>query len=129
MRKPRFLHTRKLWYSPELDDPEVNVNYADDNRYEVMTYDEANLVSSNDSMSFDTGKHLPVLDIDFDAHLEPSTTAGHYHLYLNKRLSWENYVKLLDVMQEVGLLEQGFVKLSKERRGTFARKPGHKKVR
>jgi hypothetical protein len=130
VRRPSFLALRKIWYSPELDDPAVNPNYADDNRYEVSSYEEANLVSSSlsDRLSFKSD-HMPVLDIDFEAHLEPSSTPGHYHLYLNRRLTWENYQKLLDVMQEIGLLEQGFVKLSKERGATFARKPGHKKVR
>lgn len=118
-----FISVRKFFYSPEMDDPEIPENYAKDSRYEVQDLRDANLVSSE----VDDIWHMPVLDIDFPAHLEPSSTPGHYHLYLNQKVSWEQYKKLLDVMGEIGLLEPGFVKLSKQRGATYVRKPGHKK--
>jgi hypothetical protein len=133
--KPAFLANRKTWFSPTLDAPGVNPNYANDERYEVKDYDAANLVSSSVTNPYEfttpgaPTAHLPVLDLDLEAHLEPSTTPGHYHLYLNKGVSWAQYCKLLDVMAECGLLEEGFVRLSKERGATFVRKPGHKKIK
>lgn len=129
LRKPQWLSNRKFWFSPELDDPTANPNYADDNRYSVNNYEDANLVSSNvNDGGFNLNYHLPVLDIDYPAHLEPSTTEGHYHLYLNKRITWTQYCKIMDAMYEAGLLEAGFVKLSKKRGATFVRKPGHRKA-
>lgn len=67
--------------------------------------------------------HLPVIDIDFPARLEPSSTEGHFHLYLDRSMTAENLFKLLDVMEEVGLVEPGYVAASKQRGYTTARLP------
>ena len=67
--------------------------------------------------------HTPVLDIDFPAALVPSSTPGKYHLYLDMPMPWEKYVKLLDVMAEVGILEPGYVGASKARGFTAVRLP------
>lgn len=71
--------------------------------------------------------HRPVLDIDFPAHLIPSTTEGHFHLYLDKTMTWGNFEKLLLVMGEVGLLEQGYVDASIARGYSSVRLPWVKK--
>ena len=68
--------------------------------------------------------HAPALDIDFPARLLPSSTAGHFHLYLDTIMYWEDYAKLLRVMAEVGILEQGYVDASLERKMTCLRRPG-----
>lgn len=66
---------------------------------------------------------FPVLDLDFPAAVFPSTTRGHYHLYLGTRLSWAQYVKLLTVLGEVGILEPGYVAASLRRGYTAVRLP------
>lgn len=71
--------------------------------------------------------HKPLLDLDMAAKLIPSSTEGHFHLYIDKPMTWDNYIKLLDVMAEVGILEQGFVDASKYRKATFLRLPHVKK--
>lgn len=71
--------------------------------------------------------HLPMFDIDMPAMLLRSTTRNHYHLYIDKPMTWENYVKLLDVMAEVGILEAGYVAASKRRGHTSLRPPWVKK--
>lgn len=63
--------------------------------------------------------HRPVLDIDFPAQLIPSTTEGHYHLLLDLPMEWPVYVKLLDVLAEVGVIEEGYA-LAAKRRGYSA---------
>jgi hypothetical protein len=68
--------------------------------------------------------HLPVIDLDFEAHLEPSSTPGHHHLYLDRALSLEDYLKLLYVMAEVGLVEWGFYETAKARGYGTLRLPG-----
>ena len=75
----------------------------------------------------DSDMHIPVLDLDLDAMLIPSSTPGHHHLYIDKPMTWEQYVKLLDVLAEVGILERGYVNVSKKRRMTQVRTPWTKK--
>jgi len=87
---------------------------------------ESNLVCSDRK---EDGLHIPILDIDMPAMLLKSSTYGHYHLYIDKPMSWENYCKLLDVMAEVGILEPGYVSVSKKRKRTQVRTPWTKKYR
>ena len=74
------------------------------------------------------GMHKPVLDLDFPAKLLDSSTPGHHHLLIDKEMSWEQYVKMLDVLAEVGILQQGYVNASKERKFTCVRLPWVKKT-
>jgi hypothetical protein len=67
--------------------------------------------------------HRPILDLDFDAHLFPSSSADHHHLYLDKVLKWSDYVKLLDVLAEVGIIEPGYRDASIAREFTAVRLP------
>lgn len=71
--------------------------------------------------------HIPVLDLDMDAMLLPSSTPGHHHLFIDKPMTWKQYKKLLDVMAEVGILEPGYVGVSKKRKRTQVRTPWTKK--
>lgn len=73
------------------------------------------------------GTHKPVLDIDMDCVLLESSTPGHHHLFIDKEMSWEDYCKLMDVMAEVGILEEGYVRASKHRKYSAARLPWVKK--
>jgi hypothetical protein len=84
---------------------------------------EAQLVSS---LCTD-GTHMPTLDIDFGASLVPSTTAGHYHLYLNKRLTWRRYRRFLRACKRAGLIEPGYYRSSVRRRATYLWRPGLQK--
>lgn len=67
--------------------------------------------------------HRPILDLDMDAHLVPSSSADHHHLYLDKVLTWSDYVKLLDVLAEVGIIEPGYRDASVAREFTAVRLP------
>ena len=99
--------------------------HVESKREEVPMAD-ANLIGS---LSTVDGLHMPVLDIDYDATLLPSSTAGHYHLYLNKLCSWRQYKKFLKAMADAGLIEKGYVKASLGRKQTFVRKRGVRKTR
>jgi len=92
---------------------------------QVCTEAEATLVSSK-VLGVDN-QHMPVLDIDYRAALVESSTPGHYHLYLNQQLEWNDYKKLLKCMERCGLLQPGFVKNSIRRGASFTRLPGVKK--
>lgn len=93
---------------------------------QVCPEDEATLVSSK-MFGVDDNYHMPVLDIDYKATLVESSTPGHYHLYLNHWVKWEDYKKLLKAMERCGLLQPGFVNNSIKRGASFARLPGVKK--
>lgn len=71
--------------------------------------------------------HKPVLDIDMPVKIFESTTPGHFHLFIDKELDWDSYCKLMDVMAEVGILEQGYVNASKQRKYSAIRLPWVKK--
>lgn len=118
-----FIWPRKYYFAEEIkgssqEDP-CTVSGTDD-RIPVESYDEANLVSSETIH----GDHMPVLDLDVRAFLVPSSTPGNSHLYINHNMLWEDYVKLITVMAEVGILEEGYVKASIARGATFVRRPG-----
>jgi hypothetical protein len=85
---------------------------------------ECNLVSSKvDPELFGLGMHMPALDIDFQAHLLPSSTSGHFHLYLDKPMTWNNYLYLLKALAAVGILESGFLAAARRREATYLRLP------
>lgn len=90
-------------------------------RYEAATPEEANLIGSRLGVS---GLHAPVLDLDFPARLVPSTTEGHFHLYLDVAMTWRTYHDLLLALGRAGVLEPNYVAASLARRQTFVRKPG-----
>lgn len=58
--------------------------------------------------------HQPLFDIDIPIEkvrvLE--SASGNSHLYINKPMTWEDYIKLMRVMVEVGLLQHGWVEKS-----------------
>jgi hypothetical protein len=85
--------------------------------------DAANVVTSRWSGSEVVDLHMPVLDLDFPLVAEPSTTPGHHHLYIDRAMSWDQLVKLMDVMEEIGLLEPGYVEAAKMRGYSSVRLP------
>lgn len=83
---------------------------------------EPNLVCSD----IGDGMHLPCLDIDFAARLVPSSTPGHFHLYLDGMapLTWPQYDKLLAALTEAGIISEGYYNHSQDRQMTCLRRPG-----
>jgi hypothetical protein len=56
--------------------------------------------------------------------LIPSSTEGHYHLLLDKPMSWTKYQNLLTALAEAGIVEHGYAKASIAHGGSYIRKPG-----
>jgi hypothetical protein len=114
---------RKQFYKEVLNDP--TKEYTDEDVVLEPTPDKpANIVSSELSGLWE-GWHAPALDIDIPCEFIPSSTEGHGHLYFPQtRLTWEQYEKLLDVLDECGIIEPGFCAASKERKATYLRLPG-----
>lgn len=95
--------------------------YRDDpNDCRRVSQDKALLVSS----LCEDGTHAPVLDIDFWAELIPSTTPGHFHLYLDKKMSWKKYSQLLEALYEAGIIQRGFYEGCLARKQSMVLLPG-----
>lgn len=73
------------------------------------------------------GVHYALLDLDVPAYLVPSSTEGHSHLYIEHEMSWEKYEALLVALGDAGILESGYVSVSRERKFTALRLPWVKK--
>ena len=73
------------------------------------------------ALEFET--HYPVLDIDIPAHLVPSSTPGHSHLYIDAPLTGRQLWALCDALAEVGILQPGYVRACKTRGYTSVRLP------
>ena len=89
----------------------------------ACTAGEANLVGS----LCEDGLHRPVLDIDIPAALVPSSTPGHHHLYLNVGMSFETYLKLVQVLVEAGVVSKFYAVACQIRGQSFCRVPWVKK--
>lgn len=124
---PGFIKDRVLYLADNLNSKDYHVT----DRKAVSGYDEANLVSSalpqREAVPRNDQRHMPVIDLDFECHLEPSTTPGHSHLYVNREISWRQYKRLLRALHEAGMIEAGFLRLSIHRGATFVRRPGVRK--
>jgi hypothetical protein len=110
----------------ELSAPGDDYSGGSDGR--LASEQEANTVTSElvgqrSAVSKDLSLHAPVLDIDFGAQLIPSSTPGHFHLYFEKAMTWDNYCGLLKALGNVGILEPGYVKASLRRGYSSVRKP------
>lgn len=84
----------------------------------------SNLISSQ----CDNGKHAPVIDIDFPIAVYPSSQLGHYHLYIEKEITWTQYTRILKALNSAGIIEDGYLKASLERGYTAVRPVGVVKV-
>lgn len=113
----------------QIDDvPEGEYEGPDeDERNVVVSKAVGNVISSRIVDSFDeaTGEymHAPVLDLDFPAALIPSSTPGHFHLYLDKSMTWSQYERILKALALGGVIEQGYGEASRARKASFVRDP------
>ena len=70
-----------------------------------------------------TGKHTLMLDLDHPATLLESSTPGHYHLYVDHLMSWQQYCGVLKAMTRAGLVEQGYYRAARRQGATHLRPP------
>ncbi len=116
---------RTFWRCKKLDDPgtfEEKFKHTNDRKQ--VSERKANLVGS---WTGEGDWHLPVLDLDLDARLVPSSTGGHYHLYIDTPCHWHEYEALLVALADCGIIEPGYADASIRRKQTFVRKEGVKK--
>jgi hypothetical protein len=117
-RLPKWSYALGLRKGIDFHAPEYGGNVETAKRF-----DEAQVIISKIELPKETGKHKPVLDIDFPAELIASSTPGHFHLYLDKELDWPTYKALLRALADAGIIERGYYYASVERGYTAARLP------
>lgn len=85
--------------------------------------------SFNSIVSLTTdGQHVPMIDLDFDCELRESSAAGHYHLILHgTTLNPAQYSKLLNCLNEIGILQDGNLNRFEENGMSVLRKAGREK--
>lgn len=83
----------------------------------------ASLGDHEETNARDVVLHRPVIDIDHRVAVVESSTAGHSHLFVDVMMPWEDLVRLLEVLAEIGLVEPGYVNASKARGYTAVRLP------
>lgn len=116
---------RKLFYSYRVTLKETSSSDTDpldagsDVSVVATKQDRVNLIGSE----IYPGVHAPVFDVDFPVRAIPSRTPGHYHLYIDKAVSWEDYKELLNVLAKIGIVEKGYASASIAKGGTFVRLP------
>lgn len=98
--------------------------YGSHDELTPATLGEADLVGSKTL----SGAHAPTIDLDVPCRLIPSTTEGHFHLYIDVEMTKKNYSKLLKTLVEVGLVEEGFGQMLDKKDATFVRVPGKPKL-
>lgn len=74
-----------------------------------------------------SGKHKPIIDLDWNHKYVKSTANGHGHLYLNEPISTFRWLLLLIGLRAGKVIEPGFFIWSLRRGRNFARLPGIEK--
>lgn len=105
--------------SPNYEDNPTSTGYTGD-ATDVPEGEVPNLISSK--LEDQPGMHGFCVDIDLPCLLVESRTPGHYHLYIDRALSWDEYVPLLRALGEAKIIEPGYVKASINNGATQLRK-------
>lgn len=119
----RLIKYKILNWKASSNDPDPN-----DDRVPA-DLDSADVVSSLRGGDINGVRHAVVLDIDHPAWLVRSTTPGHFHLYIDvpNGVSHPNYMQLLGLLADCGIIERGYASASQTRGFTSVRLPWIKK--
>ena len=92
---------------------------------ETADLDEADIVSSEFRKRRPNARaqHMVVLDIDVPIAVIPSSTPGHSHLFIDARMSWDEYSDVLSALANAGIIEAGYAAASKARGFSAVRLP------
>lgn len=82
---------------------------------------EANLISSEGTLFEEDEFHYPVIDLDIPCRLIPSSTPGHFHLYIDHPVPQDKYLAMIQAMADAGVVQQFYAEAAKLRGATFVR--------
>lgn len=76
-----------------------------------------------------TDRHIIALDIDYPVHVVESSTAGHWHLYIDVPggIEHQGYMALVSLLGHLKVIEAGYANVSIQRGHTDLRLPWVKK--
>ena len=114
---------RLYYHAPDLDTQDYSQPPSAERRVVVDNPMHANLIGS---LCRD-GMHRPVLDIDLPCQLLPSSTPGHFHLYIDLPLDPGPYMELLQALADAGVVSRFYAEAAVHRGQTFVRPPWVKK--
>jgi hypothetical protein len=114
---PLFVATNQLVKCENLDSAEY---HRENINSDTEDLDAANLISSQVT---GTTRHRPILDLDFPAALIPSSTEGHFHLYLDKELTHDQMDRLVTTLWELGIIADGNLNQWQRSKRLFLRLP------
>ena len=106
-----------------------NVKWMDEygrdgwSRVPATSHADAEVVSSE----IGDGIHCITIDVDYPTYAIPSSTDGHFHLYIDYPMTWRKYKRLLKALAKAGVVEEGYVDASIRRKHTAVRVPWRKK--
>jgi len=106
---------RTFWFSKRLNDKTLRGDEREPARPE-----EANIVASRR----EDGSHLPTLDIDHPVFVDPSSTEGHFHLFVDVPMTWRSYRRLLKALYLGGVIGRSHYWRSLNLGASFVRPPG-----
>ena len=119
-----LIRTMLTPYRVEWDNQEAYL--ADLERTKTQHMDEADVVSS-ELHGFPNGvsMHAIALDIDYPVFVVPSSTEGHWHLYIHKPggIPHQGYMALVALLGHLGVIEPGYATASLRRGHTDLRPP------
>lgn len=121
---------RKTYHLVEFGSEDGDYEAGQEDRREVDADDPMmNLISSEIADHDDPFNplHAPAIDIDHPCRLVESSTPGHFHLYIDVPMAFDQYVALLTMMVHAGIVEPGYLAAAERRGATFVRAPGIKK--
>lgn len=124
---PKFVKNNRTVRAEIKHSSEVVDAYASQSEWRKKPIDKANMITSEMLLPASTNMHNIILDIDYEAQLVPSSTPGHYHLFLDKVMPWPTYEKLLKALAEAGIIQWGFYEGAVKRKATSVRLPWIKK--
>jgi hypothetical protein len=102
--------------------PGIEDGYVPAENYKpTADVDEATVSTS--LMAAKPGTHKVAIDLDLPAKLIPSSTPGHYHLYIDHEIPEAHYFALLEALEQCGLIEPGYLGASLQRGFTAVRLP------
>lgn len=76
----------------------------------------------------DGGAAATLFTLNVGAKLLPSSTEGHFHLYIDHETTWNKFLQLMGVMYAAGFLGLDYFQMCVQSEMSFVRKPGVTKV-
>jgi hypothetical protein len=126
---------RTVWLQPDLDNPDAPSNQGGpfkDGAYVGFERPDRQLVGTEDdytatargnlvSSLTNRGTHRPVIDIDGGCEVRPSKTPGHFHLYIDKEMTFDDYSQLLYYLVRAGIVEPNYYSAVRDAEQSYVR--------